>query len=123
MLGRHPSHGHRARLNQSVSSYGDPVAPSLPLTINGTARVTTAEANAPHPLQQAFIDEQAGQCGYCLPGILIPAKALLDRKRAPSRSGITAALDKHLCRCGPPAFDIDCIRKDPVHDAGGGENP
>ena len=55
---------------------------------------------APHPLQQAFLDEQAGQCGYCLSGILISAKALLDRNPAPSRAEIAAALDDHLCRCG-----------------------
>lgn len=54
----------------------------------------------PHPLQQAFLDEQAGQCGYCLSGILISAKALLDRNPDPSRAEIVAALDKHLCRCG-----------------------
>jgi nicotinate dehydrogenase subunit A len=54
----------------------------------------------PHPLQQAFLDEQAGQCGYCLSGILISAKALLDRIPNPSRADIVAALDKHLCRCG-----------------------
>ncbi len=53
-----------------------------------------------HPLQQAFLDEQAGQCGYCLSGILISAKALLDRNPRPSRSEIVAALDRHLCRCG-----------------------
>ena len=53
-----------------------------------------------HPLQQAFLDEQAGQCGYCLSGILISAKALLDRNPRPSRADIVAALDKHLCRCG-----------------------
>ena len=53
-----------------------------------------------HPLQQAFLDEQAGQCGYCLSGILISAKALLDRNPRPSRSQIVAALDRHLCRCG-----------------------
>ena len=53
-----------------------------------------------HPLQQAFLDEQAGQCGYCLSGILISAKALLDRNPNPSRADIVAALDKHLCRCG-----------------------
>jgi len=66
--------------------------------------VTTVEglgtAAAPHPLQQAFLDEQAGQCGYCLSGILISAKALLDRNPDPSRAEIVAALDKHLCRCG-----------------------
>ena len=54
----------------------------------------------PHPLQQAFLDEQAGQCGYCLSGILMSAKALLDRNPNPSRAEIVTALDKHLCRCG-----------------------
>jgi nicotinate dehydrogenase subunit A len=55
---------------------------------------------AAHPLQQAFLEEQAGQCGYCLSGILISAKALLDRNPAPSRAEIVRALDGHLCRCG-----------------------
>jgi nicotinate dehydrogenase subunit A len=54
----------------------------------------------PHPLQQAFLDEQAGQCGYCLPGILISAKALLDKNLAPLRAEIAAALDDNICRCG-----------------------
>jgi nicotinate dehydrogenase subunit A len=66
--------------------------------------VTTVEglgtAAHPHPLQQAFLDEQAGQCGYCLSGILMSAKALLDRNPRPSRADIVTALDKHLCRCG-----------------------
>jgi nicotinate dehydrogenase subunit A len=53
-----------------------------------------------HPLQQAFIDEQAGQCGYCLSGIIMEAKALLDKNPQPSRADIITALDKHLCRCG-----------------------
>ena len=53
-----------------------------------------------HPLQQAFLDEQAGQCGYCLSGILISAAALLQRIPAPSRADIVEALDPHLCRCG-----------------------
>ncbi len=55
---------------------------------------------AAHPLQQAFLEEQAGQCGYCLSGILISAKALLDRNPAPDRAEIVQALDGHLCRCG-----------------------
>ncbi|MBV8778347.1 MAG: (2Fe-2S)-binding protein [Alphaproteobacteria bacterium] len=54
----------------------------------------------PHPLQTAFLDEQAGQCGYCLPGILVSAKALLDRNPAPSRREIALALDDNICRCG-----------------------
>jgi aerobic-type carbon monoxide dehydrogenase small subunit (CoxS/CutS family) len=66
--------------------------------------VTTIEGltanGALHPLQQAFLDEQAGQCGYCLSGILISAAALLARNPRPSRSEIAAALDRHLCRCG-----------------------
>jgi nicotinate dehydrogenase subunit A len=52
------------------------------------------------PLQQAFLDEQAGQCGYCLSGILMSATALLERNKRPTRAEVAAALDKHLCRCG-----------------------
>ena len=54
----------------------------------------------PHPLQQSFLDEQAGQCGYCLSGILVSAKALLDRNPSPSRREIAEALDGNICRCG-----------------------
>ena len=54
----------------------------------------------PHPLQAAFLDEQAGQCGYCLPGILISAKALLDHNPSPSRAEIASALDDKICRSG-----------------------
>jgi nicotinate dehydrogenase subunit A len=72
-------------------------------TLSGRS-ITTVEglgtATKPHPVQQAFIDEQAGQCGYCLSGIVISTKALLDRNPSPSRADIVAALDKHLCRCG-----------------------
>ena len=56
--------------------------------------------DSPHPLQQAFLDEQAGQCGYCLSGVLISAKALLDRNLSPSRREIAEALDDNICRCG-----------------------
>jgi nicotinate dehydrogenase subunit A len=62
--------------------------------------ITTVEALTGHPLIEAFIAEQAGQCGYCLSGILISAKALLDRNPNPTRADIAAALDRHLCRCG-----------------------
>ncbi|MGB7079667.1 MAG: (2Fe-2S)-binding protein [Xanthobacteraceae bacterium] len=54
----------------------------------------------PHPLQQAFLDEQAGQCGYCLTGILMAASALLASNPSPSRTDIAAALDGNICRCG-----------------------
>ena len=53
-----------------------------------------------HPLQQAFIDEQAAQCGYCLSGILVHAAALLAKNPDPAESEVRAALDEHLCRCG-----------------------
>ena len=53
-----------------------------------------------HPLQAAFITEQAAQCGYCLSGILISAAALLARSARPSEAEIRAALDRNLCRCG-----------------------
>jgi nicotinate dehydrogenase subunit A len=54
----------------------------------------------PHPLQAAFLELQAGQCGYCLSGILLAAKALIDRNPNPSRDEIARALSGHLCRCG-----------------------
>jgi nicotinate dehydrogenase subunit A len=67
-------------------------------------KITTIEGlgtpERPHPLQQAFIDEQAGQCGYCLAGILISAKALLEKNPKPTRSEIALALDGNICRCG-----------------------
>ncbi|MEA2776243.1 MAG: nicotinate dehydrogenase subunit [Acetobacteraceae bacterium] len=77
--------------------------------------VTTIEglgtAESPHPLQRAFLEEQAGQCGYCLSGIIISAKALLDRTPAPTRGDIVAALDKHLCRCGTHTRIIAAVQK------------
>ena len=54
----------------------------------------------PHPLQHAFLAEQAGQCGYCLSGILISAAALLAHNPNPSEPQVRAALDRNLCRCG-----------------------
>ena len=66
--------------------------------------VTTLEGLAPngavHPLQQAFIDEQAAQCGYCLSGILMTAAASLKENPNPSDTEVRTELDKHLCRCG-----------------------
>ena len=66
--------------------------------------ITTVEGfgteQAPHPLQQAFLEEQAGQCGYCLSGILIAAAALLKRNPDPTRAEIAASLDGNICRCG-----------------------
>jgi nicotinate dehydrogenase subunit A len=77
---------------------------NLPLwAVKGHA-VTTLEglgnASQPHLLQQAFVEENAGQCGYCLSGILVSASALLQHTPEPTRAQICEALDKHLCRCG-----------------------
>jgi len=72
-------------------------------TMAGKAIVTIeglGTPERPHALQRAFLDEQAGQCGYCLAGILISAKALLDRNPSPSRTEIAEALDDNICRCG-----------------------
>ena len=53
-----------------------------------------------HPLQQAFLDEQAGQCGYCLNGMIMAAKALLDRNPRPTEAQVRDGLAANLCRCG-----------------------
>ena len=63
-----------------------------------------------HPLQQAFIDEQAIQCGYCIDGIIISAVALLQREPDPSDTQIAAALDRNLCRCGTHVRILRAIR-------------
>jgi nicotinate dehydrogenase subunit A len=66
--------------------------------------ITTVEglgtAHRPHALQTAFIAEQALQCGYCIPGILISAAALLKKNPNPSDREVRTALDRNLCRCG-----------------------
>lgn len=66
--------------------------------------VTTVEGlggpDAPHPLQHAFLVEQAAQCGYCTSGMLISAAALLERSPGPSEADVRQALDRNLCRCG-----------------------
>lgn len=64
-----------------------------------------------HPLQRAFLEEQAGQCGFCLSGILVSATALLDRNPTPTRAEIVAALDKHLCRCGAHPRILRAVEK------------
>lgn len=63
-----------------------------------------------HPVQQAFIDEQAIQCGYCIDGIIISAVALLRRNRDPSDAEIASALERNLCRCGTHVRILRAIR-------------
>jgi nicotinate dehydrogenase subunit A len=76
----------------------------LPLWSVADKDVTTIEGlgtpERPHPLQTAFIAEQALQCGYCVSGILISAAALLQHNPRPSADQVRSALDRNLCRCG-----------------------
>lgn len=65
----------------------------------------------PHPLQQAFIDEQAAQCGFCMNGMIITAKVLLDNDRNPSEAKIKQQLNHILCRCGSHLRVIRAIRR------------
>ena len=55
---------------------------------------------APHPIQEAFIDEQAAQCGYCINGMMMSLAGLLKKTTQPTDEELLAALDRHLCRCG-----------------------
>ncbi len=78
-------------------------------------RVTTLEGlgrrDAPHPLQTAFIEEQAMQCGFCTSGMLMSAAALLQRQPRPDRQAIVQALDGQLCRCGAHNRVLRAIEK------------
>ena len=65
----------------------------------------------PHPLQQAFIDEQAVQCGYCINGMIMQAKALLDVNKSPSDNDIKQALADNLCRCGTHLRIIRAVKR------------
>ena len=84
---------------------GKPVFSCLtPISVLGGRRVTTleglgTEAN-PGPLQQAFIDEQAAQCGYCIPGMMMRAHALLEQIPSPTDEQIRQHMNTNLCRCG-----------------------
>ena len=64
-----------------------------------------------HPVQQAFIDEQAAQCGYCINGILMSAAALLQRSQRPTEEEIAKALERNLCRCGTHVRILRAIRR------------
>jgi nicotinate dehydrogenase subunit A len=81
----------------------------------GTAGVTTLEGLGTldnlHPLQKAFIDEQAAQCGYCIAGMIMSAKALIDRKPKPSEGEVREALAGNLCRCGTHARIIRAVMR------------
>src|ERR1700751_1899294 len=95
---------------------------SLTLRDVGEDQVTTLEGlgsvQSPHPLQRSFIDEQAAQCGYCSNGMIMAAKALLDRNRNPSEEEIKNALENQLCRCGVHNRVVRAIRRAAAELAG-----
>ncbi|MCW5603322.1 MAG: (2Fe-2S)-binding protein [Burkholderiales bacterium] len=87
----------------------------VPVSAAAGKSVTTIEgigdAQRLHPLQQAFIAEQAAQCGYCASGIIMSAKALLDAEPAPTEARIREALARNLCRCGTHVRILRAVRR------------
>ncbi len=86
-----------------VDGHAQPACDTPLWAVAGRAIVTLeglGTAEHPHPLQEAFVAEQAMQCGYCVSGIMISAAALLARNPDPNETEIRAALDGNLCRCG-----------------------
>ncbi len=96
----------------------------LPLSAAAGKSITTIEGlavnGAPHPLQQAFLDEQAMQCGFCVSGIIMSAKALLDVQPRADDAAIRAALDGNLCRCGAHHRILRAVRRAALGAATGG---
>jgi nicotinate dehydrogenase subunit A len=86
-----------------------------PLSSVGRKAVTTLEglgsSRRPHRIQKAFIDAQAAQCGYCINGMIMTAKAFLDRNPRPSEGEVRRALAGNLCRCGTHPRIIDAVMR------------
>ena len=87
----------------------------LPVSAAAGREIVTVEGLAPgralHPVQQAFIDGNAVQCGYCASGVMIAGAALLARNPTPTRAEIQAALDRNICRCGAHNRMIAALRR------------
>lgn len=86
---------------------------STPLWQAADTDVVTVEGlspdGVPHPVQQALLDRQAAQCGFCIAGIVVRAAALLDEQPRPDEATVAAALDKNLCRCGVQRRIIEAV--------------
>jgi nicotinate dehydrogenase subunit A len=95
--------------NRAVRSCLYPVASALGKEIVTLEGLGTPEG--PDPIQQAFIDEQASQCGYCLNGWIMTAKALLDKNPHPTDAEITGALASLVCRCGSHTRMLRAVRR------------
>lgn len=93
-----------------------------PVSTAAGTKITTLEGlgtiDKPHPLQQAFIDEQAVQCGYCINGMIMTAKAFLDGNPHPTRDDIKQALNDNLCRCGTHMRIVRAIERAAKGDQG-----
>jgi nicotinate dehydrogenase subunit A len=87
----------------------------LPVSAVGDGKIITLEGlgsvEKPHRLQQAFIDEQAVQCGYCINGMIMQAAALLGKNARPGAGEIKAALAENLCRCGTHTRIVRAIQR------------
>ena len=87
----------------------------LPIDALSNRAVTTLEglgtSTKPSKLQQAFIDEQAAQCGYCVNGMIMTSAALLAKKKSPSEADIRAALADNLCRCGTHKRIVAAVKR------------
>ena len=95
---------------------GNPVRSCItPVSAIGVAEITTLEGlgdrENPHPLQKAFIAEQAAQCGYCSNGMIMAAASLLERNPEPSDNEIRQALAGNLCRCGAHMRILKAVRR------------
>jgi nicotinate dehydrogenase subunit A len=86
-----------------------------PLSATEGAKITTLEGlgtiDKPNALQQAFIDEQAVQCGYCINGMIMTAQAFIDKNPNPSRDDIKNALNANLCRCGTHMRIVSAVER------------
>jgi carbon-monoxide dehydrogenase small subunit/xanthine dehydrogenase YagT iron-sulfur-binding subunit len=94
---------------------GAPVASCMTLAIDVGARAVTtieglARGDTLHPVQQAFIDHDAMQCGYCTPGLVMSCTALLQRNPQPTQEEVQAAISGHLCRCGTYPHVLDAMQ-------------
>src|SRR3989449_4334106 len=98
---------------------------TVPVGKVGPGKVVTLEGlgtpQKPHPIQQAFIDEQAAQCGYCINGMVMTSKALLERSPNPSDREIRKALAGNLCRCGTHQRIVAAVKRAAVLMAKGGQ--
>jgi len=97
---------------------------SVPIAKAAGLRITTLEglgsSEKPHPIQKAFIDAQAAQCGYCINGMIMTSKALLERSPNPSDREIRKALAGNLCRCGTHQRIVAAVKRAAVLMAKGG---